>query len=156
MLKFKLVDIVLLVIIVLILDKLYLLPLYIPLNTTPDSRRSATYLAKTIAKEAKCEDIWLLDINYIKGDTMLHFDCIFDTYINFSIHVFLNDKIKDEMINNLDKDNQGSYPGICFKQGSRYMICESGALPNKIGKPIFRGEKYYKQFPGEDLEYRLN
>ena len=137
---FKTKYFIILFILIYTLDSLYLLPLSVPLDTKPDSRRSATYLAKSIAKEAKCEDVWLLDINYIKGDTMLSFDCTYDRFINFSIHVFLNDKKKNEYIN---KDNNYE---MCFKEGLAYIVCESGILPNKINKPIFRGKKYYKNF----------
>jgi hypothetical protein len=147
---FKIKFLIILIIVVYVLDKLYLLPLYVALDSKPDSRRSATYLAKSIAKEAKCEDTWLLDINYIEGDTTINFDCVFDTFINLTIYVFLNGSARDEKINNLNKD---SYFEICFKQGARYMICENGSLPNKIGKPIFSGQKYYKQFPGENITF---
>ena len=180
MLKLQLIAIIL--ILIYVLDKLYLLPLYVPLDTKPNSRRSATYLAKTIAKEAKCDDIWLLDINYNEGDTILNFDCNFGdvlkgNYVPFYIHVFLNDKIRDKWINKRNTDTPHSYHNQCFKKGSAYMICErsfsltlfpfkkdqhikhkvDSKFPSKTGetgdRPIFHGQRYYSQFPGEDINH---
>ncbi|RUM70243.1 MAG: hypothetical protein DSZ08_05105 [Sulfurovum sp.] len=159
MLKIKLIDIVLLVMIVLILDKLYLLPLYVPLDTKPDSRRSATYLAKSVAKEAKCDDVSLAFINFDsnKEKTLLDFSCIFftNTYASFIIYVFLNDKTRDEMIKNRNKPYNGKHQR-CFKKGPAYLICESSMARDSDGKAIFNGQKFYHQFSGEDLEYTIN
>jgi len=159
MLKNKFIDIVLLLMIVLILDKLYLLPLYVPLDIKPNSRRSAIYLAKTISKEAKCKNLYLEDIDSDKGDTILNFDCNFgsvvkNTYIPFYIHIFFNNKARDLWINRRTTD---SYHEQCFKKGSAYIICDSSWSPNitlpKTKKhPISYGQKYYARFPGEDLE----
>jgi len=148
--------------IVLILDKLYLLPFYVPLDTKPDSWRAAAYLAKSIAKEAKCDDtsLALINFNPNKEETVLDFGCIFtsDTHAYFQIYVFLNDEIKDEMIYNRNTNIPvyTDYPKPCFKKGPAYMICEAyTGKYNKKGKPIFYGQKYYKQFPGDDLEYSI-
>ena len=147
--------------IILIVDKLYLLPLSVPLDTKPDSRRSATYLAKNIAQEAKCDDISLALINFNPDNhaTVFDFGCTFttDTYAYFNIYIFLDRKTKDEMIKNRNENNPVfGYHKQCFKKGSAYMICESHNDRDAKGKPIFYGQKYYKQFPGEDLEYTVN
>jgi len=148
---FKIKSVIVLLFVVYILDQLYLLPLYLPLNTKPDTRRSATYLAKTIAKEAKCEDVWLLDINYEEGDSVLNFDCTFDTYLLFNIYVFLNHTVRDKTINNRNVNNP--YHAPCFKKGPAYMICESMHVKHKNDRPIFYGKKYYSQFPGEEISF---
>jgi len=160
---FKFILIVILIIAIFVLDKLYLLPLYVSLDTKPNSRRSATYLAKTISKEAKCNNLYLEDIDYIKGDTILNFSCNFglvekNTYISFYIHIFFNNKTKDLWIDSHSKD---SYREKCFKKGSAYIICDSSWSPNIIlpktkKNPISYGEKFYHQFPGETLEYMVN
>jgi len=158
MLKIKLIDIVLLVMIVLILDKLYLLPLYVPLETKPHNSRAAAYLAKSIAKEAKCEDVSLPFINFALNQekTIFQFGCGFnrDTYTFFDIYIFLNDKVKNEMIQNRNKNNPYTDEHQpCFKKGPAYMICESYLSRDIDRKAIFHGQKFYHQFPGEDLEY---
>lgn len=163
MLKFKIIDIVLLVMIVLILDTLYLLPLYVPLDSKPNSIRSAAYLAKSIAKEAKCDDTSLfVNFTYTEKDTVLDFTCAIGTdiysYTYFTIHIFLNNETKDEMIKNRNTYTSvyNDYHRPCFKKGPAYMICGPDIKEYSKGKPILYGQKYYKQFPGEDLEYTVN
>lgn len=147
--------------IVYILDRFYQLPLYVPLDTKPDSRRSATYLAKTIAKEAKCDDVWLVDVNYIEGNTAIKFYCIFDpkfSNLYFNMHVFLDDKTRDEYMKNRNKDYPpyAPYHNPCFKAGPAYMICESYTVNRMTDKPVFKGQRYYSQFPGEDITFTKN
>ena len=154
----KIITILMVLFILFVLERLYLLPIYVPLDTKPNSRRSATYLAKTISKEAKCNNLYLEDIDYNKGDTILNFTCNFglvekNTYIPFYIHIFFNNKAKDIWINSHSKD---SYREKCFKKGSAYIICDSSWSPNitlpKTKKhPISYGQKYYSRFPGEDI-----
>lgn len=162
---FKFILTAMLFIIIFVLDKLYLLPLYVPLDTKPNSKRSATYLAKTIAKEAKCDNVYLENINYNEGDTILNFDCNFgstykNTYIPFHIHIFFNTKARDRWINRQNNDTSHSSHEQCFKKGSAYIVCDSSWSPNitlqeTTKKPISYGQKYYKQFPGEDLDYTI-
>ena len=160
MLKIKPIDIVLLVMIVLILDKLYLLPMYVALDTKPHNSRTAAYLARSIAKEAKCEDISLPFINFAlnKEKTLFRFGCGFHTDASafFDIYIFLNDKVKNEMIQNRNKNNPYTDEHQpCFKKGAAYMICESYNARDGDRKAIFRGQKFYHQFPGENLEYTV-
>lgn len=77
-----------LIIAISILDKLYLLPLNPSLNTIPNNKRSATYLAKSIAKSAQCHNVYLDDVN--DDQTIFKFDCNFgftdkNTYTPFFI-----------------------------------------------------------------------
>jgi len=155
----KIIKILMIVLILFVLERLYLLPMYVSLDTKPNSKRSATYLAKTISKEAKCNNLYLEDIDYNKGDTILNFTCNFglvekNTYIPFYIHIFFNDKARYIWINNHSKD---SYREKCFKKGSAYIICDSSwfphiSLPKTKKHSISYGQKYYFRFPGEDLE----
>ena len=142
--------------IILILDKMYLLPLSVPLDTLPDSKRSAAYLARTIAKEAKCNDI-LLGITYEEKETVLNMGCGIENKVFFDIHVFLTAKTRNAWFKtSSETDESTGYPIPCFKKGNAYLICEEVLDRDKKGKPIFHGQKYYKQFPGEDISYKDN
>lgn len=161
MLKFILIAMLLTIIFV--LDKLYLLPLHVPLDTEPNNKRSAIYLVKTIAKKAKCNNIYLENININEKNTILNFDCNFgstdkNTYTPFYIHVFLNNKVIDTWINRLNKDSSDEQ---CFKKGVSYVICDGSWPPNITlqetkKKSISNGQKYYRQFPGEDINITID
>jgi len=155
----NIIKILMVLLILFVLERLYLLPMYVSLDTKPNSKRSATYLAKTISKEAKCNNLYLEDIDYNKGDTILNFTCNFglvekNTYIPFYIHIFFNDKARDIWINSHYKD---SYREKCFKKGLAYIICDSSwsphiSLPKTKKGSISYGQKYYSSFPGENFE----
>jgi len=153
MLKIKPIDIVLLVMIVLILDKLYLLPLYVPLDTKPTDVRSAAYLAKSIAHEAGADiELAFMEIEFDENARVFPFYANIDG-IPFTITIYLDKDItlkNDNWIN--DSTN---YVAPCFKTGNFYKICETYSVKSKKDKPIFRGQKYYFRFPGEDLEYTV-
>lgn len=144
--KFELIAMVLMI--GYVLDRLYLLPLYVPLDTKPHTKRSAAYLAKTIAKEAHCETLQPLRINYQEKDTVLSIDCLMKDHF-FDIYVFLNADKREAWLQSpyIISD---SYKMPCFKQGFAYMICEAR---NSQSKPIF-GTKYYHIFPGKDINQK--
>ena len=137
-----------------VLDKLYLLPITMPLDTKPDNQRSAAYLAKNIAKEAHCEILQPLRISYQEKETVLNIECLMTDHY-FDIYIFLNDKKRNEWIQSPYTINPfNNYKMPCFKQGTAYMICEAEIPLDREGKPIFRGQKYYNNFPGTDIKQK--
>jgi len=148
--KFEIIAMALMI--VYVLDKLYLFPLSISLETIPDSKRSATYLAKSIAKKAKCADILLFSMTYEERDTVLNTACMVNNDVIFNLYIFLNTDIRNEWINTSTKTNP--YTTTCFKKGPAYLICEADTTADQNSKPILHGQKYYNQFPGETITYK--
>lgn len=134
-----------------ILERLYLLPIYIPLDITPTGIRSASYLAKSVAHHAHADiELCCMDMEYDNNSTMFTFSSrIQKSY--FNIYIFLNaDDIKTFL--SYQQKNK-KYYRPCFKKGENYIICEALVTHDKNSIPHINGQKYYNKFPGEDLLY---
>lgn len=132
------------------LERLYLLPIYIPTNSKPKTKRTAAYLGKTVCKHA----------DFAYGMDVLELAECIDSYTyyceindsSFSVNMYMTKSEKNIALKKLRKstDKYISY----FKQGAYYIVCENPNLGNsKYNKPSFPGKKYYDTFPGEDIIY---
>lgn len=151
-------------------ERLYLIPINVSLDMKPDGTRSATYLAMTIARVAGCTvSIW----DTVDGTkSKIHsFPCRMEEQdSSFRIIIFENKDLKykhsnynikeKEYIENLHsrQGNNQERPDIhspCFKSGEYYTICENPGWEweNDNYTIKLNGEKFYHQFPGEDINY---
>lgn len=142
--------------IVFILDKLYILPIYVPLDTKPTDFRSSAYLAKSIAHAAHADiELAFVEYEYDENATVFYFNANIKD-VPFTIEIYLEQNMRDIGFKNsiLNKDKLYNRP--CFKAGKFYIICETYRVKSKKDKPIFRGAQYYSQFPGEDIIFTEN
>ena len=156
------------------LDRFYMLPIYLPLDTKPLGAWSASYLGKSIARDAGCTIDFIGDgAFWEEGTTIFTFDCTMpNTSIDFRINVFLNKKLRDTFL--AKKETGSNYHSYCFKKGSYYVVCgNTGEVIRRLNKPYknkkpkltntnsqivstpLRGEQFYQQFPGEDINITI-
>lgn len=139
-----------------ILERLYLLPIYIPLNITPNGIRSASYLAKSIAHHAHADiALCCMDMEYDNNATMFAFSSRVEKSY-FNIYIFLDAHDIKTFLDYQQRTKNEKYYRPCFKKGQNYIICEALVTHDKNNIPPINGQKYYQQFPGEDLIYTNN
>lgn len=130
------------------LDRFYMLPIYLPLDTKPRGAWSASYLGKSIARDAGCTIDFMGDGAFWEEDTTIFtFYCTMpNNSIDFRINVFLNKKLRDTFL--AKKETGSYYYSYCFKKGPYYVVCLDPGVP-------LRGEPFYQQFPGEDISITI-
>ena len=152
------------------LNRFYMLPIYLPLDSKPLGTWSASYLAKSIARDAGCTIDFMGDgAFWEEGTTIFNFNCTMpNIFIDFEIYVFLNKKLKNAFLN--EKKELSNHHSHCFKKGPYYVICgHTGEITRRLNKPYknkepkltninsqiisspLRGEQFYQKFPGEDI-----
>jgi len=156
------------------LDRVYMLPIYLPLDTKPQGAWTASYLGKSIAKDAGCTIDFLGDgAFWEEGTTIFTFYCTMpNNFSEFGINVFLNKKLRDTFL--AKKEKSSNYHSYCFKKGPYYVVCgDTGEVIRRLNKPYknkepkltttnskiisrpIRGEQFYQQFPGEDINITI-
>jgi len=149
----KIIKILMVLLILFVLERLYLLPIYVPLDTKPTGVRSAAYLAKSIAHKAGADiELAFMEIEFDENARVFPFYANIEG-VPFTITIYLDKNMRDIALKNTNRvNNNTNYDAPCFKIGNFYLICEVYGGKSKKDKPIFRGQKYYSRFPGEDLE----
>jgi hypothetical protein len=112
----------------------------IPFNSKPIDYRSATNLAKSIARIANCGSF---EDQSFQKDTVFSCQMIVngkDTI--FNIYIFYDKADKDRMANNLRSKEELAL----FKMGEYYIISESVEVGTK------KTTQDYAKFPGEIIE----
>jgi len=149
----KIIKIFMVLLILFVLERLYLLPIYVPLDTKPTDVRAAAYLAKSIAHKAGADiELAFMEIEFDENAKVFPFYASVEG-TPFTITIYLDKNMRDIALknNNLITNNT-KYDAPCFKTGNFYLICEVYGGKSKKDKPIYRGQKYYSRFPGEYLE----
>ena len=147
--KIKIIVIILFLLV--ILERLYLLPIYISLDTKPSGIRSALYLAKSIAYHADADiGLCCMEMEYEDNASIFSFSANINKS-HFNINVFLNKDVMHNFLKN-QKLHKDKYYRPCFIKGAYYVICEAIVTNDKKHIPPIQG-KYYDRFPGEKLNY---
>jgi len=150
---YKIKIIIILLFLCAILERLYLLPIYISLDTKPSGIRSAIYLAKSIAHHANADiELCCEEMEYENNASIVSISTEIDKS-SFTINVFLNQKLRDEFLKYNQNHTKDVHYRPCFVKGQYYVVCEAIVTHNKKYIPPIQEEKYYHQFPGETLEY---
>lgn len=134
------------------LERLYIFPFSVPLDTKPEGKRSATYLAKTIGRKAQCANgVSVMEVNEYNGT----YDYTCDIGLGgFSINIFL-DKANKDAFTKFYKSNKNYMH--CFKEGNYYIICENPSVEKRRFSNntfIYNGKMFYEDFPGKKIEYK--